>query len=439
VEVKRDSYDSFLGNRYTRILRRITMSHRSRGRSLIVLIGIGLPAALWIGISHRSNLVIAQEAGKPSEKRSLSLDRAPVRMISDPNPVFSGIAIDGERGEVFMTNDKESAEPSVVVFPTQFQPVDGIMEPRRRLAGPQTRLQLPCGIAISPEYNEMFTISGDGASVEVYPLEANGDTSPSRQLSVPHASGGVFLDPKHDELFVTTEHVNRINVYRRTAQGKEKPLRYIQGPSTELADPHGIYVNTATDEIFVANDGSWRKTEPGEGVGGDDYYNSAGGTEPLPPSSGKFLAHSITIYSRTANGDVAPLRRIQGPHTQLSQPVGIFRDPVSGQIIIANSSDNSVLFFDANASGDAAPLRVIQGPATNLKGPTGISVDAKRNELWVTSWDNHSTNVYPRTAAGNVAPLRVIHSAPKDAPLATMGRLGSVAYDPKRKEILMPN
>jgi hypothetical protein len=74
-----------------------------------------------------------------------------------------------------------------------------------------------------------------------------------------------------------------------------------------------------------------------------------------------------------------------------------------------------------------------------LKGPTGISVDAKRNELWVTSWDNHSTNVYPRTADGNVAPLRVIHSAPKDAPLATMGRLGSVGYDPKRKEILMPN
>jgi len=111
-------------------------------------------------------------------------------MISDPNPVFSGIAIDEERDEVFMTNDKESAEPSVVVFPTQFQPTEGIMEPRRRLAGPQTRLQLPCGIAISPQFNEMFTISGDGASVETYPLEASGDMAPARSLSVPHASGG---------------------------------------------------------------------------------------------------------------------------------------------------------------------------------------------------------------------------------------------------------
>src|SRR5438309_1677993 len=108
------------------------MSHQSSGRFLIVLVGILLPAALWIGTNQWLGVLVAQEVGKPPEKRSQSLDRAPVRMISDPNPVFSGIAIDQERGEVFMTNDKESAEPSVVVFPTQFQPTEGIMEPRRR-------------------------------------------------------------------------------------------------------------------------------------------------------------------------------------------------------------------------------------------------------------------------------------------------------------------
>jgi hypothetical protein len=68
-----------------------------------------------------------------------------------------------------------------------------------------------------------------------------------------------------------------------------------------------------------------------------------------------------------------------------------------------------------------------------------VAIDAKNNELWVTSWDNHMTNVFPRTAKGNVSPVRYIRSAPKDAPLATMGRLGAVEYDPKRKEVLMPN
>ncbi|MBZ5590566.1 MAG: hypothetical protein LAO05_18605, partial [Acidobacteriia bacterium] len=172
------------------------MSHQSGGRFSMVRVGIFLTAALWVGRGDWLGVVVAQEAGKTVEKRPLILDRAPVRMISDPNPVFSGIAIDQERGEVFMTNDKESADPSVVVFPTEFQPTNGIMEPRRRLAGPETHLQLPCGVAISPEYKEMYTVSGDGESLEVYPLEANGDVSPSRQLEVPHASGGVFLEAK---------------------------------------------------------------------------------------------------------------------------------------------------------------------------------------------------------------------------------------------------
>ena len=86
-----------------------------------------------------------------------------------------------------------------------------------------------------------------------------------------------------------------------------------------------------------------------------------------------------------------------------------------------------------------APLRVLAGPATGLKGATGVAIDTKHNELWVTSWENHMAAVFPRKAEGNIPPLRVIHSAPKTAPLATMGRLGAVAFDPKRQEILAPN
>ena len=112
---------------------------------------------------------------------------------------------------------------------------------------------------------------------------------------------------------------------------------------------------------------------------------------------------------------------------------------LTGEIIVANSGDNSILFFAANANGDVAPLRVLAGPATNLKGATGVAIDTKHNELWVTSWENHMAAVFPRNAEGNVPPLRVIHSAPKTAPPATMGRLGAVAFDSKRQEILAPN
>jgi hypothetical protein len=57
----------------------------------------------------------------------------------------------------------------------------------------------------------------------------------------------------------------------------------------------------------------------------------------------------------------------------------------------------------------------------------------------VASWDNHIAAVFPRTGNGNIAPLRVIRTAPDNAPLASMGRIGAVAYDPKRNEILAPN
>src|SRR5262249_60866373 len=125
-------------------------------------------------------------------------------------------------------------------------------------------------------------------------------------------------------------------------------LRYIQGPKTGLADPHGIYVDSESNEIFVTNHGHWRETKPGEG--GTLFWGKramvrgtrAGGTPPVP-STGKFLPASITIYSRTASGDVAPLRTIHGPNTKLNWPLEIYLDTVNGHELRANSGSLSIL------------------------------------------------------------------------------------------------
>jgi len=408
-----------------------------------------LMATLWIPLRHWLGPAAAQERGGTSERRPLVLDRAPVRSLEDPNPVFRAVAIDTERGEVFFANDKESAGTSVLVYPTQFGPTDRILEPRRRIAGPRTDLGMVCGVAVSPPHGELYTVSGETGALNVFPLEATGNVGPARRLQgvMPRASAGVFLDAMHDELFITTEHVNRISVYPRTFRDDEEPRRYIQGPRTALADPHGIYVDGATNEIFVTNHGHWRETQPGEGeVRGPDSltrtslgYSVPGRAVALGPSTGKFLPSSVVVFSRTAHGDVAPLRTIQGPRTRLNLPDGMHRDPVSGELLVANTGDDSVLFFHKDASGDVAPVRVLKGPATKLKGPAGLSIDVRHNELWVANWDNHIAAVFPRTAQGNAAPLRVIRTAPESAPLASMGRVGAVAYDPKRKEILAPN
>lgn len=413
------------------------------------LAAVLLSAGLWIQIHQGFGVVLAQQGGTPSARRPLVLDRPPVRLLSDPNPVFRAVAIDTEKGEVFMANDKESSGSSILVYPTQFAPTDRIMEPRRRIAGPNTDIGMVCGLALSPQHGELYTVSGETGTLNVFSMQANGDVPPARQLNgvIPRASAGVYLDAEHDELFITTEHVNRISVYRRAFEENDEPLRYLQGPRTGLADPHGVFVDGKTNEIYVTNHGNWRETVTGEGeVRGPDSltrtslgYNEPGRVLPMGPSTGKFLPASITVHSRTANGDAAPVRVIQGPRTRLNQPDGITRDPVSGEILVANTGDDSVLFFAGNATGDVPPVRVLQGAATKLKGPVGVSIDRQHNELWVASWDNHIAAVYPRTVQGNAAPLRIIRTAPENAPLASMGRIGAVAYDPKRDEILVPN
>jgi DNA-binding beta-propeller fold protein YncE len=329
------------------------------------------------------------------------------------------------------------------------------MEPRRRIAGANSRLGDFCGMALSPENKEIYTVQGEDTEMKVFPMDGTGDLSAARSLTVSHGSADVYLDPVHNELFISTEHINKITVYRRVASGDEKPLRYIQGPHTGIADPHGLYVDPNTDELFVTNYGNFRETNENddtestanEDSGGERKRDKPGAVKvkaprkvlPLGPSTGRVVPPFISVFSRTANGDAAPLRVIQGPNTGLNLPLGIRRDPQSGQIIVANSGDNAVLFFDAHASGDAAPVRVLKGPLTNLKAPTGIAVDPAGLELWVTSWENHLASVFPTLAQGNMAPTRFIRSAPQDAPPATFGTPGAVAWDPKRQEILVPN
>jgi len=403
--------------------------------------------AFWTGTSNRAGLVLAQGTGTAAERRTIIIRRAPVRVIVDTYPTLAAVAIDEERGELFVSNDSAAAGPDISAYRAEFRPTSAVKEPLRRIKGPKADLGNVCGLAISPEFKEIYSVKGDGnGDLAVFPIDANGDVEPLRYVPTSHGTWGVYLEPKFEELFVTIEHVNRIAVYRRTAQLTDDPLRYIQGPKTELADPHGIYVDVEKNEIYVVNHGHWRHTEPGETFiqrvplelrGRRKTYVDT--IRPLAPSTGKFLPPSITVYSRTAYGDMEPLRVIQGSKTGMNLPMGIFLDTVSNQLVVANGGDDKLLFFDVNARGDVAPVRVLGGSATGLAGPTGVVIDRKRNEIWVANWSNHTATAYRRTAEGNVAPLRTLRTAPEGTPAAGFGSASGLAYNPKRKEILVPN
>jgi DNA-binding beta-propeller fold protein YncE len=119
--------------------------------------------------------------------------------------------------------------------------------------------------------------------------------------------------------------------------------------------------------------------------------------------------------------------------------MGLDVDPERNEIVVANNADNSVLFFSRTASGDIAPLRIIRGSRTGINRPMGVAVDRKNNELWVANYGNHSAVVFGLTASGNIAPKRVIRNAPAATPTAGLGNPMAVAFDVKREEILVPN
>ena len=369
---------------------------------------------------------------QPADDLSEVGNIAPIRVIYDRYPMFAGVAVDSVTDQAVLTDDNLR---SVLVYDRNTPgSSEHITEYSRRIAGPSTRLSSVCGVAVDPENQEIYVLNTDaGDNMLVYSYDQSGDTAPLRELSVDHGGWGMFLDHKnHKELFFTIQHLNKISVYRPNAEGREEPHRYIQGPNTKLVDPHGIFVDTVNDEIVVSNHHSSHKIETGVVAATLNFRY-------LLQSSGRYELSSVTVYSRTAEGDAAPLRTIQGSKTGLNLPLGVAVDTERDVILVANDQTHAVLAFARTAQGNVEPLYTIEGPATGLKNPGGLHLDVENDEIWVTNWGDHSVTIFPSDARGNVAPLRTIRSAPKGEPLAGLGTPSAIAWDSRRDELLVPN
>jgi DNA-binding beta-propeller fold protein YncE len=266
----------------------------------------------------------------------------------------------------------------------------------------------------------------------VFSYEDNGNPKPKRVLAIPHGAWGIAMSKARKEFSLSVQDGsnNAVVTYRREARGFDAPVRVLQGRETELADPHGIFVDDSNNELIVTNWGSWNLP-----LG---RYTSAT-RERLDLPGGQFWDPSITVFEATAQGNAKPLRKIQGPATQLSWPTGIDVDLLNNEIIVANNIDNSVLFFHRRDSGNVKPFKVIKGMRTGINRPMGVAVDQKNNELWVANFGDHTALVFDLKASGNMRPKRIIRNAPKGTPTTGFGHPMTLSYDSKRGEILVPN
>ena len=125
----------------------------------------------------------------------------------------------------------------------------------------------------------------------------------------------------------------------------------------------------------------------------------------------QFFAFAILTFRGDADGDVAPVRKIFGPSTQLKNPMALALDPIHGEIFVPQG--DRVLVFPRDADGDVAPIRILQVPERASR----LTVDPVHNLLIVSG--GGGLRIYDRTATGN-APSRAFISSKEAADVSLL-------------------
>ena len=196
------------------------------------------------------------ETGAPLEG-----DLSPIRYVMDPYPTFNGIALDAQNNRIALSDENRK---SVLVYDrSSGGNSDVATRERQQIIGPRTEIGYVSGIELDPKNHELYAVNNDIEDrIVVFDYDAQGDVKPSRHLYVPHQSWGISLNPAQDQIAISVQQLGMIGIYRRQASGLEAPLHIIKGPSTGMADPHGIRWDTVHHEYAGANPGHYPVITP---------------------------------------------------------------------------------------------------------------------------------------------------------------------------------
>ena len=386
-------------------------------------------------------VLLQQERAAARANDSVTIDREPIRTIQDTYPTYSAVAVDVERNEMVL-QDENLFQILVYDRTANTPPTATMTEPKRVIGGIDTHIEFNCGLYVDQKSGDIYSVTNDTIdTLTIFSREKRGNVSPTRELYTPHGTFGIAVDEGREEMYLASQHANSIFVYRKMAEGEEKPLRTIVGGKTQIEDPHGVAIDTRNGWLFVSNHGNGRPPDGAIGPGGAGWgLQGLEATEGEDVASGGYYEPpSITVYPLAGDGDVAPIRLIEGPQTLLNWPSNMYYDPEHEELFVANDADDSIIVFSGRANGDTAPLRVLKGPQTGLKNPTGLFVDNKNNELVVSNMGNHSATTYRRDANGDTPPLRTLRGGPAGMQALAIGNPGAIAYDFQREEFLVPN
>ncbi len=209
------------------------------------------------------------------------------------------------------------------------------------------------------------------------------------------------------------------------------PLRAVADTAPNF---NTLSVDTVNNEILVGNDAQetlqvYSRTANGvvaplREIAGPNTRITFPGQVVVDPvnneiwSVGNDIADQATVYERRANGDVAPLRTLSWKAVRLNRAWGLFVDTLNDEVVVPHQKLNQITVWHRLAETGEPPLRTISGALTNLANPHGVFVDAAADEIYVMNLGHSAGSmtapyitVYNRLDSGNVAPKRTIQGA----------------------------
>ena len=117
----------------------------------------------------------------------------------------------------------------------------------------------------------------------------------------------MFMDEERGELYVANDADDSILVFRAADRGNATPVRVIRGPTTQLKNPTGVFVDFQNDEVWASNMGN----------------------------------HRATVYDRNADGDAAPKRVIRSAPAEkvamaIGNPGAVGYDSLREEVLVPN-------------------------------------------------------------------------------------------------------
>jgi sugar lactone lactonase YvrE len=282
-----------------------------------------------------------------------------------------------------------AGSPSITLFARN---ANGNVAPQRTIAGADTEMNTPGGIAVDRDGRIYVSdyAAGTYGAIFVYAANAQGDAPPIATITNGIASpSGVAVD-RAGNVYECNFEQGSVNVY---AAKTYELVRTFTGPES--------FSFGYCDAVAVDDSGK--------------VYVLVGDYSGAPPvkrhNSSSSYQGLLAVFPAGASGSTKPLQVVEGSRTGLTDPLGVAVD-ASGRIYVTNAEKSAerVLVFAPGANGNARPQYRIAGAKTKLTAPNGIAVN-EAGAIFVTNLSYtgaQSIVAYAPGARGNAAPVRRI-------------------------------